>query len=303
MTAQNCDIKPLSTDTGKCYHCCSSDLCNNAGCGEQGKLSTDTGKCFHCLFYLCNNAGYGEQGKLLTDTGVILAVIPISVITPDVENEVNYQPTQGSVIIAVLLICVIIMPDVEKKVNYDLQMTQGSVIIAVLLICVRLLSTDSGKCYHCCSADLCNNAGCGEQGKISTETDHLETNGSVCYQCNGKLQSEACHHVTFCDFDELCHSIQYPYPVVGKRSVEREQCCDDDLCNNYRLKSPQTQIQQTTTPKVYTTTTDIARKFKDCTELNRNTQNSSGVYQIYPMGKNEGVPAYCDLKTDGEGGR
>ncbi|CAG2209293.1 unnamed protein product [Mytilus edulis] len=85
--------------------------------------------------------------------------------------------------------------------------------------------TDTGKCYHCCSTDLCNNVGCGEQ-------DHRGLNGSMCYQCDGKLQSEACHQVTFCDYDELCQTVQYPYPVVGKRSVQREKCCNGDLCNN-----------------------------------------------------------------------
>ncbi|CAG2251657.1 unnamed protein product [Mytilus edulis] len=68
--------------------------------------------------------------------------------------------------------------------------------IRCMHICdVKLDPTDTGKCYHCCSTDLCNNVGCGEQ-------DHRGLNGSMCYECDGKLQSEACHQVTFCDYDE-----------------------------------------------------------------------------------------------------
>ncbi|CAC5355566.1 unnamed protein product [Mytilus coruscus] len=108
---------------------------------------------------------------------------------------------------------------------------------------------ETGKCSHCCSSNLCNSHGCGEQAP-------KRQNGTICYQCDGKLQSEACHKVTFCGNDEMCYiseeswygeimyrsgckdnncvNEQYPYPIFGRRnyrSAKRVRCCNSNLCN------------------------------------------------------------------------
>ncbi|XP_076089007.1 uncharacterized protein LOC143059405 [Mytilus galloprovincialis] len=107
----------------------------------------------------------------------------------------------------------------------------------------------------------------------------------MCYECDGKLQYEACHRVTFCDYDEscfiseesrfgekfyrngcqdksLCQTVQYPYPVVGKRSVQREKCCKGDLCNSNFNDLSQSSILSTTT--IYTTSADVCSMQSPC---------------------------------------
>ncbi|XP_076118163.1 uncharacterized protein LOC143085594 isoform X2 [Mytilus galloprovincialis] len=125
----------------------------------------------------------------------------------------------------------------------------------------KMSLNETGKCTHCCSSDLCNSDGCGEQAP-------KQQNGTLCYQCNGKLQSESCQKVTFCGYDEMCHISeeswngeiiyrsgckdnskcardQYPYPILGRRNyrtMKRVRCCNFNLCNE-RFQSQTLTIQ------------------------------------------------------------
>ncbi|CAC5355564.1 unnamed protein product [Mytilus coruscus] len=132
---------------------------------------------------------------------------------------------------------------------------------------------ETGKCSHCCSSNLCNKDGCGEQAP-------KRQNGTICYQCDGKLQSEACHKVTFCGNDE-CVSEQYPYHILGRRnyrSAKRVRCCNSNLCNE-KFKSQSltlkpvkpdntasvNNIKATTySTKVYSSTSVINKAFNFC---------------------------------------
>ncbi|XP_076077597.1 uncharacterized protein LOC143048046 [Mytilus galloprovincialis] len=112
-------------------------------------------------------------------------------------------------------------------------------------------------CFQCCSSNLCNTHGCGE--------DTTQYDGRICYTCQGVLTPDECHTVSFCNQFEICYTeerihfgehfyhsgckekhvcvAQYiSNPIIGrreeseKRSTSHLLCCDENLCNkNYQL--------------------------------------------------------------------
>ncbi|XP_071133963.1 uncharacterized protein [Mytilus edulis] len=115
----------------------------------------------------------------------------------------------------------------------------------------------SHACFQCCSSDLCNTYGCGE--------DTTQYDGRICYNCQGVLTPAECHTVSFCDPFEICYMEEFFHfgeafyhsgckekhvcdakhivnPIIGrreensKRSTSHLLCCDAQLCNNdYKL--------------------------------------------------------------------
>ncbi|KAH3855160.1 uncharacterized protein LOC127870934 [Dreissena polymorpha] len=119
----------------------------------------------------------------------------------------------------------------------------------------------SSYCSQCCDRDVCNQAGCGEEG-------YPPQSGPVCYSCQNPLPEGRCHHVEVCRKGEMCRAngqdqfgttlftsgcisneicgLQHTgVPVVGRSSPlqlpitrshgphDCNHCCDADLCNTY----------------------------------------------------------------------
>ncbi|XP_076086149.1 uncharacterized protein LOC143056866 isoform X2 [Mytilus galloprovincialis] len=109
-------------------------------------------------------------------------------------------------------------------------------------------------CSRCCSGDLCNAKGCGEQGFPTYR-------GPICYNCQQARNPEKCDSITVCGRDDSCHIEQQEEfgdifyatkciskhlcsinggSIFGKRSGNRRNgkrntlcsaCCTSDLCN------------------------------------------------------------------------
>lgn len=139
-------------------------------------------------------------------------------------------------------------------------------------------------CTECCYRDLCNAAGCGEQG-------FPKTRGPACYNCIQFRIASKCDIVDVCAIDEVCHvqlNEQFGErffstscvsqhvchaingnAIFGKRHSERsslrmvcEKCCSNDLCNsncggNEMTSSISTAV--TTDNKLTTTTTTVTK--------------------------------------------
>ncbi|XP_052286420.1 SCO-spondin-like isoform X2 [Dreissena polymorpha] len=121
-------------------------------------------------------------------------------------------------------------------------------------------STNSlNNCTLCCDKDMCNHAGCGEEG-------YPIQRGPVCYSCANPLPEGRCHSIDVCREGEVCslnghdmfgtilytsgcmqkdHCVSHPGGVlIGKRSHVAStrtrsnglhdcfRCCNADLCNN-----------------------------------------------------------------------
>ncbi|KAH3778517.1 hypothetical protein DPMN_179981 [Dreissena polymorpha] len=117
----------------------------------------------------------------------------------------------------------------------------------------------SSHCTQCCDKDLCNNAGCGEQG-------YPYQRGPVCYSCDNPSREGRCHSIDVCREGEVCslngedtfgtilftsgcmpkdHCVTHSGGdlIVGRRSDVTStltwsrglhdcfHCCDADLCN------------------------------------------------------------------------
>ncbi|XP_063415994.1 uncharacterized protein LOC134697641 [Mytilus trossulus] len=177
-------------------------------------------------------------------------------------------------------------------------------------LCQSKISVNhTGICSHCCSSDLCNSVGCGEEAP-------KRQNGTLCYQCDGQLQSDSCHKVTFCGDDEMCHiseeswngeiiyrsgckdnnicaSEQYPYPVLGRRnnrSIQKIRCCNYNLCNE-RFQSQTLTIKpvkpdklNTVTVKTIEATTLTTKSYLTTPVINKDSQPTDFIL-LFPDSK------------------
>lgn len=120
--------------------------------------------------------------------------------------------------------------------------------------CTTRRSLEHEECHTCCTHDVCNDAGCGEQG-------HVRNMGPLCYKCSGVTSMTECDTITMCPSHELCviesnnrngetyfnsgcqtkyacDVISGPSHIFGKRGSNNTQvahskrCCAEDLCNS-----------------------------------------------------------------------
>ena len=123
--------------------------------------------------------------------------------------------------------------------------------------CPNGTSNSTKTCDECCSYNLCNAGGCGEQG-------YPATRGPVCYDCEYHNYQHPCTTIDICSTGEECsikgqsefgdqvlnsgcklrHVCQSETPgpsaIIGKRSIHTvrssstilcNNCCSHDLCN------------------------------------------------------------------------
>ncbi|XP_052233843.1 uncharacterized protein LOC127846530 [Dreissena polymorpha] len=147
----------------------------------------------------------------------------------------------------------------------------------------RNSTSSSSHCTQCCDKDMCNQAGCGEEGYPSQR-------GPVCYSCDNPLPEGRCHSIDVCQKGEHC--VSHPGGVlIGRRSQITStltgshglhgcfHCCDGELCN----KNCQTRVE-------------------DCSELLRSgVARLSGGYNITTPITRIKIQVYCDMETDGGG--
>lgn len=140
-------------------------------------------------------------------------------------------------------------------------------------------------CQECCSGDLCNSRGCGEQGYPSDR-------GPVCYNCPQISNPSTCDIISVCNQGEGCYiNSEYEFgdllyhtscltksmcdmsssagQIFGKRNTpgDCKLCCYSNLCNNQCGYISTTSTSTTTfTPTSTTSVITTSSAFTETTE-------------------------------------
>ncbi|XP_056002654.1 uncharacterized protein LOC125663468 isoform X2 [Ostrea edulis] len=101
-------------------------------------------------------------------------------------------------------------------------------------------------CEECCSSNLCNTQGCGQQG-------YPKSRGPVCFNCPQVADATLCDQIRVCELNQACylhreeefgdtlftsscinkHACSSNLDIFGRRSLGScSKCCLADLCNS-----------------------------------------------------------------------
>ncbi|XP_060596333.1 uncharacterized protein LOC132750382 [Ruditapes philippinarum] len=106
----------------------------------------------------------------------------------------------------------------ERSVAFPANGTQSSEQTSAV---VKRSGVDLTTCEQCCSAEFCNNQGCGQ---TATPKDQR---GLYCYSCQKQKSPDACRYVKQCEHNEVClidKLLDVTEIVYDSHCIARSQC-------------------------------------------------------------------------------